>query len=155
MSVTGELAQLKLLTPSLTRSSRDRRDQNRADRRANPLRNMLEPAAIQGTDRRSARDRRATNRVTVTLDVEERCGDSFRTHDLSTFGVSTKGGPRYTVGTKLFLAINLPDGNFRPVTVDAEVVGWHSETDGVRLAFRNLSVDAARRIHRFVARVKA
>ncbi|MFL5321822.1 MAG: PilZ domain-containing protein [Myxococcaceae bacterium] len=151
MSVTGELAQLKIIVPKLLSRTKDRRGR-RPDRRLDSRRPKLEPVAIAGPDRRNDRDRRATNRISVSLDVEERMGDSFRTHDLSTFGVSTMGGPSYTIGTKLFLSIRLPDGDVRPVTVDAEVVGWHSETNGVRLAFRNPSVDTVRRIHRFVAK---
>lgn len=153
MTVTGELAQLPpVIAPSLRRG--DRRSPARPDRRNDPRRALLEPRLLQGRDRRTDKDRRATDRLNVSLDVEERCGDMFRTHDLSTFGVSTVGGPSYTIGTRLHLAIRLPDGDPRSVNVEAEVVGWHSETGGVRLAFRQPSVDAIRRIHRFLAKAR-
>jgi hypothetical protein len=156
-TVSSELRLLPMLiAPSApgphAQPKRDRRDEQRADRRLDARRFELEPAALLGKDRRD-RDRRATGRVEVALDCVERLGTQrfFRiTHDLSTFGLSTATGPAHRMGTRLQLALQLPDGNAEPVFVEAEVVGVNSENQGMRLAFRNPSADALKRIHKFV-----
>lgn len=99
-----------------------------------------------------ARDRRAGPRVEVELDCEERLGEQryFRlTWDLSTFGLSTRYGYSHPMGTRLDLALYLPDAA-EPVQVRAEVVGACPESKGARLAFRNPSADAVRRINRYL-----
>lgn len=143
---------LKARAKPVAKVTTDRRDDARVDRRLDPRRAELEPAALLGRDRRD-RERRATDRVEVALDCVERVGTQryFRiTHDLSTFGLSTSTGPAHPMGTRVHLALNLPDCGEDPVFVEAEVVGVHAETGGMRLAFRSPSVDAAKRIHRFV-----
>lgn len=153
VSVSSELRLLPdLIAPPRPAGAKDRRDRSRADRRFNPLRADLEPAALLGKDRRD-RERRATGRVEVALDLVEKLGTLrfFRiTHDLSTFGLSTASGPAHPMGTRLSLALQLPDGNNEPVFVEAQVVGVHSETGGMRLAFRKPSAEIVKRIHRFV-----
>lgn len=140
------------IAPQAPAPRRDRRNDSTPDRRLDARRFELEPAALLGQDRRD-RERRATGRVEVALDCVERLGSQrfFRiTHDLSTFGLSTATGPAHSAGTRLQLALQLPDGNADPVFVEAEVVGVHTETSGMRLAFRNPDADAIKRIHKFV-----
>lgn len=99
-----------------------------------------------------ARERRASPRVAVELDFEERVEGSrfFRlTSDLSTFGLSTRTGTPHPVGTILELALYLPDETL-PVRVQAEVVAHRTHQNGMRLAFRNPSIEAIRRVHRFL-----
>src|SRR5579871_1519070 len=105
----------------------------------------------------SPKDRRASPRIEVELVCEERLGDAKRvrvTWDLSTFGVSTRQGKRHPVGTRVQLALSLPDQPGNPVRVLAEVVA-SDQASGMRLAFRNPPADAVRRLHRFLtARVE-
>jgi hypothetical protein len=101
-----------------------------------------------------ARERRATPRVKVELQCTEQAGKTqffFLTTDLSTFGLSTRHGPRYALGTRLQILLNLTDDPEKPLRLEAEVVGHHDEESGLRLAFRRLPVAAARRLHRFLA----
>lgn len=119
-----------------------------------PDRRSGERRKESGGDRRF-RERRASPRVQVELDCEERCGSSryFRiTTDLSTFGLATRQGYRHEVGTRLKLLLYLPDGA-PPLALSAEVVGPYDERGGMRLAFRNMSREAVRRIHQFLKRV--
>lgn len=103
------------------------------------------------------KDRRAGPRVPVELDFEEHEPGAryFRlTWDLSVFGLSTRGsGATHPVGSRLDLRLHLPDRRrTEPVQLEAEVVGYHADSDGLRLAFRNAPVDAIRRISRYLAR---
>lgn len=105
-------------------------------------------------DAASKRERRATPRLAVELECEERAGGSrlFRiTTDLSTFGLSTRHGHPHPRGTRLKLALHLPDEAGTPVEVDAVVVGTFDDGGGMRLAFRRPSVEAARRIHKYLS----
>ncbi len=120
-----------------------------------PDRRLGERRSKESDPGRRSRERRASPRVQVELDCEERCGSSryFRiTTDLSTFGLATRQGYRHRVGTRLELLLYLPDGE-PPLSLSAEVVGAYDERGGMRLAFRNPSREAVRRIHRFLLRV--
>ena len=101
----------------------------------------------------SGRDRRATLRLPVELEVEEHVGTCKYiriTQDLSTFGLSTRQGYSHATGTRLKLVLHLPDDRAHPLNVDAQVVGHYARQWGMRLAFKNLSTDALRRIHRYL-----
>jgi hypothetical protein len=90
--------------------------------------------------------------LAVELECEEQIGHSryFRiTWDLSAFGLSTRYGYPHPVGTKLKLALYLPDDP-EPVRLRAQVVGLWPENSGVRLAFRSPPADAVRRINRYL-----
>lgn len=114
--------------------------------------------ALLGTDpqlpvAQPHRERRATPRVPIELCCEERVGERpyYRTtYDLSTFGLSTQYGHGYPLGTLVALRLHLPDDLGRPLELRAEVVGTHEETAGMRLAFRQPSAEAVRRIHRYL-----
>ncbi len=111
---------------------------------------------LAGSDsEKSGRDRRASPRLQVELECEERYSHAryFRiTWDLSTFGLSTRGtSGAHQVGERLDLRLYLPDGDPTPLDVRAEVVGEHLEGDGLRVAFKNPPVEAIRRISRYVA----
>ena len=102
---------------------------------------------------RSPTERRATRRLEIEIDVEERVGGCryFRvTSDLSTFGLSTRHGYPHSVGTRVQLLLYLPDDPSRPVSLTAEVVGRAERHRGARLAFKNPSAAAVRRIHAFL-----
>lgn len=104
------------------------------------------------------RDRRATARVRLCLCVDEHAsGESLRRHsyDLSTFGLSLAKGPRRDQGTLLRLTLYLPDGRPQPLKLNAEVLGTHRSTGGVRVAFRQLEDDALKRLHRLVSDLSA
>jgi hypothetical protein len=104
-------------------------------------------------NRRTGRDRRATGRFQAEIVCEERKGPSkhYRlTYDLSTFGLSTQYGPQYRIGTKVRLSLHLPDDITGPVEVDAEVVGLHEQSGGMRLAFRAPPAEGVRRVHRYL-----
>jgi hypothetical protein len=127
---------------------------NARERRGFSLPSFLSWISGERPERRAFRERRATPRFAVEVECEERIGPSryFRiTSDLSTFGLSTRHGWPHDVGTRLQLLIYLPDGNDRPVEVEAEVVGHFNEFGGMRLAFRNPQVDVLRRIHRYLS----
>lgn len=133
------------------------------ERRA-PERRKTEPNLIErlvsprDADRRDERDRRATPRVAVQLECEERSEGAryFRiTEDLSTFGLATRQGFPHPTGTRLQLSLHLPDVDAGatplPLELEAEVVGHYDERGGTRLAFRQPSVEAVKRIHKFLA----
>lgn len=104
-------------------------------------------------ERRNFRDRRATPRVAVGLDIEARAGDEtmmLQTHDLSTFGLSIAGGATPKTGTMLALRLFLPDDPANPLELKAEVVGSFDASGGVRVKFIKPDIDAVRRIHRLV-----
>jgi len=90
-------------------------------------------------------------RTSVVFEELNRERRAYRlTWDLSTFGLSLQAGPKYAVGTTLPIALHLPDDQTGPISFTAEVVGTHPSTGGLRLAFRNPSGTAARRLHRFL-----
>lgn len=108
---------------------------------------------------RLAADRRATPRVLAEIICVERvAGTRYlrTTYDLSTFGLSTQYGHLHPVGTEIDLELQLPDDSSRPLEVKAKVVGHTSRAGGMRLAFKNPSRDAVRRLHRYLfARTEA
>jgi len=100
-----------------------------------------------------SRDRRATPRMQIELCCEERSGRApycRTTWDLSTFGLSTQYGLAHPLGKTIQLRLHLPDDLRRPLDLEAEVVGHHDETGGMRLAFRNPPAESVRRIHRYL-----
>lgn len=108
---------------------------------------------------RPTADRRATPRMQAEIICVERM-DGTRylrtTYDLSTFGLSTQHGHLHPVGTELDLELQLPDESSRPVLVKAKVVAHVARTGGMRMAFKNPSRHAVRRLHRFLfARMEA
>ncbi len=139
---------LPLLTPPL-RSVPDRRS---GERRS--LLSAFKARVTKDWTARTRGERRATPRLQVELECEERTGDSrlFRiTTDLSTFGLATRQGGTHPVGTFLHLTLHLPDGLGEPLELEAEVLGAFDAFGGMRLAFRNPPAHAARRIHRYLA----
>lgn len=109
----------------------------------------------RGLGQRAARsrDRRATARVQIELCCEERSGKVpyYRTTwDVSTFGLSTQYGQAHPLGMTIAVRLHLPDDLRRPVELEAEVVGHHEETGGMRLAFRSPPAETVRRIHRYL-----
>jgi len=108
----------------------------------------------EASGRRLTADRRATPRVQAEIICVERLAAGRRflrtTHDLSTFGLSTRYGHLHPVGTRLDLELQLPDEGSRPLQVRAKVVGHLGQGGGMRVAFRNPSRDTVRRLHRFL-----
>ena len=150
--IHSEINEMPLIAPS-PRVVPDRRQTDRRGPSRPPI-----PGAGE-RERRAPKERRATPRLEVELDCEERVdgGRFFRvTRDLSTFGLSTRTGHPHELGTRLDLLLYLPDEPRRPVRVTAEVVGWDNEGHGMRLAFRNPEKEAVRRIHAYLrTKVKA
>jgi hypothetical protein len=72
------------------------------------------------------------------------------TTDLSTFGMSTRHGPTPVEGSRLFLKLFLPDEPMAPLKLEAEVLGSYDGDCGMRLKFHRPTLDAVRRIHRFL-----
>jgi hypothetical protein len=104
-------------------------------------------------ERRSFKDRRATPRLPVELECEETNGESRYvrlTTDLSTFGMSMRHGPTPAGGSRLSLKLFLPDEPMAPLKLMAEVLGGYDERGGMRLKFHRPSLEAVRRIHRFL-----
>jgi hypothetical protein len=115
---------------------------------------LLERIKKGAPERRKFRDRRATPRKSVSLEWEEQVGDARLvrlTSDLSTFGLSTKDGPAHPKGTKMRVRLFLPDEPNTPLILTATVVGDWQNGRGVRLKFEKPPVDAARRIHKYLA----
>ncbi len=138
---------LPLLTPQLPRL-KDRR--GRSGEAMNALLKRIQTGA---QERRSFRERRATPRAVIALDVEALDGGEavmLRTHDLSTFGLAVSTGPTPKVGQKLTVRLFLPDEPTVPLVLKVEVLGSFSATGGVRMKFVKPSVEAVKRIHRFV-----
>jgi hypothetical protein len=139
---------LPLITPQLP-VVRDRRG-NRPDSMAK----LLERIQRGDKERRSHRERRATPRVAVALDLEA-VGDGEAllrtTHDLSTFGLAIRGGPTMRTGATLALRLFLPDAPDEPLQLTAVVVGAFDAAGGVRMRFVDPPLEAVRRIHRLVA----
>lgn len=150
MNVISEINELPLIAPQPKAAQSDRRPQ---DRRSS-ARTAPDFSVEQDSDRRAGRERRATARLEVEIDFEERLGDSryFRvTRDLSTFGLSTRCGYPHAIGTKFDLRLFLPDAPAsQPVVVAAEVVGYDTFDGGMRLAFRKPPIEAVKRIHRYL-----
>jgi len=99
------------------------------------------------------RERRATPRVRVEVECEERVGDSRYFHittDLSTFGLSTRQGGPYAPGTRIQIVLHLPDGLRKPIVTGAVVVAPFDGRDGLRLAFRKMPLEGVKRIHQYV-----
>ena len=101
-------------------------------------------------------DRRATTRVEVELECEERTPDTRYvrlTNDLSPFGLSSREGHTPATGSRLSLALFLPDEPLAPLKLEAEVLGAYRRGRGMRLRFRSPTVDSVKRIHRYLAAV--
>ena len=138
---------LPLITPPRPKS-KDRRGHDRG------LLGLYARLSAGQKERRRFRDRRATPRVPVELECEESNGESRYvrlTTDLSTFGMATKAGPTPEVGSRLSLKLFLPDEPMAPLKLDAHVLGAYDGQAGMRLRFHKPSLDAVRRIHRFLA----
>lgn len=145
-----ELAVIAPSPPDKLPGIKERRAGDRRHTEPNLIDRLVGP---REGDRRDERDRRATPRVEVQLECEERDEGAryFRiTQDLSTFGLATRQGFPHPRGTRLNLALHLPDLPGEPVQVEAEVVGWYDAMGGTRLAFRQPSVEAVKRIHKFL-----
>jgi hypothetical protein len=146
METSGPLS-LPIITPPRPRP-RDRRGSGE-----NSMVGLMERLARGESERRRFRERRATPRVAVELEVEEQQGDSRyvrMTHDLSTFGMSTRVGHTPPAGARLALSLFLPDEPLAPLKLDAEVLGPYDEKGGMRLRFRQPSLEAVRRIHKYL-----
>jgi hypothetical protein len=148
MKIHSEYIKMPLLTPpvKLSRKLEDRRARS-------SLQSALTPRGERRAERRLWKERRATPRLRVEVECEEREGASryFRiTEDLSVFGLSTRQGLSRAVGTRVTLALHLPDGEQAPAVVEAEVVAQLNAEGGMRLAFRKPPVQAVRRIQRFL-----
>ena len=132
--------------------SRSLMDQDRSDSSlTDSLRALFRRQAA--ARRKLAADRRATPRVPAEIICVERMeGTRYlrTTYDLSTFGLSTQYGHMHPVGTELDLELQLPDESSRPLLVRAKVVGHVGRTGGMRMAFKNPSRDAVRRLHKFL-----
>lgn len=138
---------LPLIPPSLPRVP------DRRGRRDDSLSKLLERIQKGEEERRSFRDRRGTPRVTVAVNVHTDDGDKqlvMTTHDLSTFGLSLKGGPTPKKGTRLKLKLFLPDAPTEPLNLKGLVLGPLDDKGGARLKFLSPPVEALRRIHRFL-----
>ncbi|MBI3182816.1 MAG: PilZ domain-containing protein [Myxococcales bacterium] len=157
MGPLSEITKLPLITPR-PKVPADRRLGERRQQKS-LAKALIGSRPILERERRKRSERRATPRVEVQLECEERVGPAryFRlTSDLSTFGIGVRRGCPRKVGTRLKLLIHLPDEMDCPVEVEAEVVSPYDVHGGMRLAFRNPSREAARRIHRYlVFRMKA
>lgn len=138
---------LPLLTPKLPQIPDRRGGQD------DSLVRLFERIQKGEKERRSFRERRATPRVAVALDVEtDEAGTRVMqtTHDLSTFGVAVHGGTTPTVGTRIRVKIFLPDDPKKPLDLEAEVLGSFDEQGGTRMRFVKPPVEDVRRIHRFL-----
>ncbi len=148
METSGPLS-MPLITPPKPRAH-DRRGSGE-----NSMAGLMERLSRGESERRRFRERRATPRVTVELEVEEQQGDSRYvrvTHDLSTFGMSTRLGHTPPTGARLNLSLFLPDEPLAPLKLEAEVLGPYDDKGGMRLRFRQPSLEAVRRIHKYLKR---
>lgn len=138
---------LPLLTPRLPQAA------DRRGRSGESMARLFERIRQGAEERRSFRDRRATPRVTVGLALEARAGDEAMrlvTNDLSTFGLSIRGGPTPKKGARLTLKLFLPDEPTEPLLLEGVVLGPLDEEGGVRLKFIDPPLEAMRRIHKLV-----
>ena len=136
---------LPLLTPKLPRI-KDRRGGG------DSLVKLMQRIQTGAPERRGFRERRATPRDAVSIDIEAEDGGEtvmMRTHDLSTFGVGVASGPTPKKGTRLVIRLFLPDDP-EPISLKAEVLGPFGEQGGARMKFLNPPVEAVRRIHRLL-----
>lgn len=142
------------ILPLLAPSPHTEKQPDRRGSRSDSLLGLFNRLSKGAEERRAFRERRATPRVTVELECEER-SETTRyvrlTRDLSTFGMSTSQGHTPVKGTRLTLALFLPDEPLAPLKLDAEVLGPYDSGGGMRLKFRNPSVEAIKRIHRYLA----
>ena len=138
---------MPLITPPKPRP-RDRRGSGERS-----MAGLMERLSRGESERRKFRERRATPRMVVELEVEEQQGDSRYvriTQDLSTFGMSTRQGHTPATGSRLSLSLFLPDEPLAPLKLEAEVLGPYDAHGGMRLRFRQPSLEAVRRIHRYL-----
>lgn len=106
------------------------------------------------SERRSFRERRATPRVAVGIAIEtEDRGTRVmaQTYDLSTFGLSVRGGQTPPRGQVLGLRLFLPDDPLEPLQLRAVVLGSFDAEGGVRMKFVDPPIEAVKRIHRLVS----
>lgn len=146
-------SELSLLAPRPLLASALLAESDREPSLSKTLKTLLFTAPA--TDRRPARDRRATPRFEVDVVCEAGLPGAPRhygmTFDLSTFGLATRGGTGYAIGETLELVLHLPDGHpSGPLALTAEVLGVHEESGGTRMAFRRPPALAARRLHRYL-----
>jgi hypothetical protein len=142
-------SQLPLISPPRPKRKTDRRGTGEAS-----MLGLVTRIQKGASERRSFRERRATPRVPVELECEELQGDSRYvrlTTDLSTFGLSTRQGPTPIPGSRMLIRLFLPDEPLAPLQLDAEVLESYDEQGGMRLKFRKPTLDAVRRIHRFLS----
>lgn len=135
-----------LLTPKLPRV-KDRRGGS------DSLVKLMQRIQTGAPERRHFRERRATPRVAVSLDLEaDDAGETvmMRSHDLSTFGLGVSSGPTPKRGSRITLRLFLPDDPTTPLELKAEVLGPFGENGGARMKFINPPVEAVRRIHRLL-----
>lgn len=138
---------LPLITPRLPHVA-DRRGS-----RDDSLSKLMERIQKGEEERRAFRERRGTPRVAIAIDVKTRDGDNQvarTTHDLSTFGLSFKGGTTPRKGTRLTLELLLPDEPAKLLTLKGIVLGALDAKGGARVKFVNPPIEALRRIHRFL-----
>jgi hypothetical protein len=105
-------------------------------------------------ERRSFRERRATPRVAVGITIEtEHQGTRVmaQTYDLSTFGLSVRGGQTPAKGRIVAVRLFLPDDPMTPLELRAEVLGPFDDEGGVRMKFVRPPIEAVKRIHRLVS----
>ena len=143
---------LPLIAPSL----RTEKQPDRRGSRSDSLLGLFQRLSKGAEERRAFRERRATPRVAVELECEERTTDSRyvrMTNDLSTFGMSTRQGHTPASGTRLTLSLFLPDEPLAPLKLDAEVLGPYDSGGGMRMRFKNPSVESVKRIHRYLAAI--
>ncbi len=140
---------LPLLTPKLPVVP-DRRDPD-------SVRTLFDGIEAAATERRSRRDRRATPRVAVMLNLELENGAPgsglrvvSQTHDVSTFGLAIRTGPTPAVGARVKLRIYLADDITEPLELDGEVLGSFDAAGGARVKFLSPGGTEVRRLHRFL-----
>lgn len=141
-------ALLPLLTPRLPQVA-DRRGSS-----GESTSQLFERIQKGEKERRSFRERRATPRVAVGIAIEtEDQGTRVmsQTYDLSTFGLSVKGGHTPVKGRIVALRLFLPDEPNAPLELRAEVLGPFDAEGGVRMKFVNPPIEAVKRIHRLVS----
>lgn len=147
----------ELIVPLLTPSLQPEKQADRRGSRSDSMLGLFERLSKGATERRAFRERRASPRVSVELECEERTEQSRYvrlTSDLSTFGMSTRQGHTPARGTRLTLSLFLPDEPLAPLKLDAEVLGPYDGSGGMRLKFKNPTVEAIKRIHRYLAAIR-